>query len=377
MMSNRLREITRQGQSIWLDALRRDFIEEGSLKRWIEEDDLRGVTSNPAIFEKAIAGNRTYRAEIKRLLCEDCRDPKSIFEALAIRDIRDAADLMRPVYDRTDGLDGYVSLEVSPQLANDTEGTLEEARRLWRMIDRPNAMIKVPGTEAGVPAVETLIGEGMNVNVTLLFSRQAYDQVAEAYLRGLERRLEDGKPVSRVASVASFFISRIDSAVDKRLDGRATVGDGVDPSALRGQVAIANAKLTYRRYGQIYSSDRWQKMVDEGAKPQRLLWASTSTKNPSFSDVYYVDALIGPGTVNTVPEPTFEAARKNATVSPALCRDVAEAEQVLADLEQAGLPLDEITAECLEQGVGLFEQAFDRLLETIGEVRTDCARELV
>jgi transaldolase/glucose-6-phosphate isomerase len=375
-MSNQLREIARQGQSIWLDALRRGFIEEGSLARWIEEDDLRGVTSNPAIFEKAIAGNPAYREEIKRLLCENCREPKAIFEALAVRDIQDAADVLRSVYDRTDGVDGYVSLEVSPHLAHDTEGTLEEARRLWSWIDRPNVMIKVPGTEAGVPAIETLIGEGINVNVTLLFSRTAYERVAEAYLRGLEHRLGQGQPISSVASVASFFISRIDSAVEKRLDGASPSGGGVDPDGLRGQVAIANAKLTYRRYGQIYSGDRWNGLAKKGAKPQRLLWASTSTKSPDLSDVHYVDALIGPETVNTVPESTFDAARERATVLRALDRDVGEAEEVLSRLAKTGVSLDEVTSECLDQGVVLFEQAFDRLLGTIGEVRTDCAREL-
>ncbi len=309
-VKNRLKDLARLGQSIWLDYIRRSLITSGELKRLVDEDGLGGVTSNPAIFEKAITGSTDYTDVLAELQQQKGLDAKALYERLAIRDIQDAADVLRPVYDRTKGRDGYVSLEVSPFLANETQATIEEARRLWRAVDRKNLMVKVPGTAAGLPAIEQLISEGINVNVTLLFAVDVYEQVALAYIRGLEKSANP----SHIASVASFFVSRIDTAVDLRIDERlktASPREAEKLNALRGRVAIANAKLAYERYKKLFSGPRWDALAARGAQTQRVLWASTSTKNPKFRDVLYVEELIGKDTVNTMPPATLEAFREH------------------------------------------------------------------
>src|SRR5258708_1086086 len=308
--TNPLKDLLKFGQSVWLDYIRRDLMTSGELKRLIEEDGLRGMTSNPAIFEKAIAGSNDYADILASLKGRKDLDAKGKFEVIAIRDIQGATDLMRPVYDQSKRTDGYVSLEVSPHLAHDTQGTLEEARRLWKAVIRPNLMIKVPGTKEGIPAFEQLISEGINVNVTLLFSQVVYQQVAEAYVRGLEKFAAGGGQVSRMASVASFFISPIDNAVDAAISARLkSAKNPQDEQKLKdllGKVAIANGKLAYQRYLNIFSGAQWDKLHSRGAQTQRVLWASTSTKNPAYPDILYVQEMIAPDTVNTIPPPTFD-----------------------------------------------------------------------
>src|SRR5215471_12493210 len=310
---NPLTELAKYGQSVWLDYIRRSLITSGELKRLVDEDGLGGVTSNPAIFEKAIDGSDDYASAIQEISDRHPGlDAKEVYERLAIQDIQDAADVLRPVYDRTGSHDGYVSLEVSPELANDTNGTLAEARQLWKEVARPNVMIKVPATPAGLPAIRALISEGINVNVTLLFARDAYEAVAHAYIEGLEARLAAGQPLAHVASVASFFVSRIDTAVDALLEARLKTASGADQPRLErlvGKVAIANAKLAYQSYKRLFAEPRWQPLQARGAQRQRVLWASTGSKNPRYSDVLYVEELIGPETVNTVPPATLAAFR--------------------------------------------------------------------
>ena len=355
-MPNPLVELGPQGQSVWYDSISRGLIASGDLARLIAEDGLKGMTSNPAIFEKAISGSDDYDEDLARLAAEG-RTPVQIYEALAIADIQAAADVLRPVFDATDGVDGYVSLEVSPHLADDTAGTVEEAVRLAGQVDRPNLMIKVPGTPAGVPAIRTLIGKGLNINVTLLFAQDNYADVAEAYVAGLEDLAAGGGDVSRSASVASFFVSRIDVMVDKLLDeGR---------KALRGRVAIANAKLAYQHYKSLCAGDRWQALAAKGARPQRLLWASTGVKNPDYRDTLYVEELIGPETVNTVPEATFVAFRDHGVVAPTLDRDVDDARRVLDDVAAAGISLQAVTDQLQADAVRLFVEPFDKLLSAI------------
>ena len=300
------------GQSVWLDFIRRSVIAGGELARLVEEDGLGGVTSNPAIFEKAIDGSNDYAAAIEDLSKDPHLEPKQVYERLAVQDIQDAAGVLRPVYDRTGRRDGYVSLEVSPDLANDTEGTLKEARHLWKRVARPNVMIKVPATPAGLPAIKALIAEGINVNVTLLFSRGAYEKVAHAYIEGLEARAARGEPLGHVASVASFFVSRIDTLADTLIEEKLKTASGTDKARLEGlmgRVAIANARLAYQSYKRIFAGPRWQALAARGAQTQRVLWASTGTKNPRYRDVLYVEELIGPDTVNTVPPDTLSAFR--------------------------------------------------------------------
>jgi transaldolase/glucose-6-phosphate isomerase len=309
-LQNPLKGLSAFGQSVWLDYIRRSLILTGELARLIEQDGLGGVTSNPSIFEKAITGSTDYSQALRELEHRKDLDAKKVYEQLAIGDIRGAADVLRPVYDLTKRRDGYVSLEVSPYLAGETQETLEEARRLWKAVGRENVMIKVPGTPEGIPAFKQLIGEGINVNVTLLFAQDVYERVAEAYIAGLEDLAKRGGDLSRAASVASFFVSRIDALVDSQLSGRArgaTMPDQAQLRSLQGRVAIANAKLTYQRYKEIFSGSRWQALAERGAKTQRVLWASTSTKNPAYSDVLYVEELIGPDTVNTIPPATYDA----------------------------------------------------------------------
>ncbi len=361
-LTNPLVEVLGYGQSIWFDNIRRSLITSGELERMIREDGLRGVTSNPAIFEKAIAETDEYAAEIDELRGGSESDPKALYETIAIEDIKAAADILRSVYDETGGRDGYISLEVSPELAKDTEGTIAEAERLWATVARPNLMIKVPATPAGIPAIRTLISKGINVNVTLLFAKEAYEQVAEAYISGLEEHAAKGHDVSHVASVASFFISRIDTAVDKRL---AAIG-GPDAEALMGKAAIANAKLTYARYQEIYGGERWAALAAKGAHTQRLLWASTSTKNPDYRDVVYVEELIGPDTVDTVPPATFDAFRDHGKPRASLEEDVEGGAATMAALAKIGVDFDEVTDELLDQAVAAFSDAFVSLLASVG-----------
>ena len=358
--TNPLVEVLGLGQSIWYDNIRRSLIASGELERMIEEDGLRGVTSNPAIFEKAITGSTDYVEAIQELAGRGL-EAKALFEELAIRDIRDAADLLRPIYDESDRRDGYVSLEVSPTLANDTQATIAEAVRLWEAVDRENLMIKVPATPAGIPAVHALIAAGINVNVTLLFSAAAYEQVAQAYLTGLEDYAARGGDVSHVASVASFFISRIDSAVDAELAERP------EPIArhLQGKVAIANAKLTYQRFGELFAGARWDELEKIGAQRQRLLWASTGTKNPAYRDVVYVEELIGPETVDTVPPATYDAFRDHGRAYPSLEDGLEDAHDAMASLGQLGVDFDAITTRLLDNGVRLFVEAFDSLMTAV------------
>jgi len=366
-VENHLKQLTRFGQSIWLDYIRRDLITSGELKRMIEQDGLGGMTSNPAIFEKAFSTSTDYASALADLQKQNL-DAKAIYERLAIPDIQDAADNLRVVYDRTGRRDGYVSLEVSPFLANETQGTMEEARRLWKTVSRGNVMIKVPGTTAGLPAIEALVGEGININVTLLFSQDVYEQVAFAYLRGLEKLAERSKDLGHMASVASFFVSRIDSLIDGRIDARLTTAAGAERdllSSVHSRVAIANAKLAYERYKRIFSGPRWEALAKRGAQTQRVLWASTSTKNPKLRDVLYVEELVGRDTVNTIPPATLDAFRDHGQARASLEEDLDGARQVMANLAKAGISIEEVTSTLVVQGVKLFAEAFDKLLNAV------------
>jgi transaldolase len=365
---NPLKDLLKFGQSVWLDYIRRDLMTTGELKRLIEEDGLRGMTSNPAIFEKAISDSDLYDDILHSLVAKNLT-PIAKFEALAIRDIQDAADGLRPVFDASKGQDGFVSLEVSPYLARDTQGTIEEARRLRKAVGRPNVMIKVPGTTEGLPAFQQLTAEGININVTLLFSQQVYEQIAEAYVAGLEQLAANGGDVSKMASVASFFISRIDSAIDKVVEAKLkTSKDPAEQAALnsvQGKVAIANGKLAYQSYLSIFGTDRWKKLAAKGAHTQRVLWASTSTKNPAYSDVMYIEELIGPDTVNTIPPATLDAYRDHGRPRTTLTQNIADAKQVMDTLPKAGISMKEVTDKLTDDGVRLFSEAFDKLLKAI------------
>ncbi len=370
---NPVKALETHGQAVWLDFLARGFVAKGDLKKLIDTDGVKGVTSNPAIFEKAIGSSDEYDGDIAKALKQGDRAVADLFEAVAVEDIQNAADVLRPVYDETRGGDGYVSLEVSPYLANDTKGTMVEARRLWKDVRRQNLMVKVPATAEGLPAIEGLIAEGISINVTLLFSQAVYRQVAEAYLAGLEKHVAKGGDPSRVASVASFFVSRIDSAVDKQLDEK--IAKANDPSekerlaALKGKVAIANAKMAYQDYKNLFSGPRWEKLAARGARPQRLLWASTGTKNKDYSDVLYVEELIGPDTINTVPPPTLDAFRDHGKLRDSLEENVEDARRVLEELERSGISLDAITAELVVDGVKLFADAADKLYGAVAHKR--------
>jgi len=362
--ANPLQRLDALGQSVWLDYIRRDLIDSGGLARLVREDGVRGVTSNPSIFEKAISGSRDYVGLIADASRQG-RSAKAIYEQLAIRDIRDAADVLRTVHAESGARDGFVSLEVSPALANDTEGTVEEARRLWREVGRGNLMIKVPGTPAGIPAIRRLIGDGINVNVTLLFSQAAYEQAAEAYVSGLEALAARGGNLGGVASVASFFVSRIDTAIDAELERKMAGAADAGLAPLRGRAAIANAKLAYRIYRDIVAGDRWRALAAKGAQPQRLLWASTSTKNPNYRDVIYVEELVGRDTVNTIPPATLDAFRDHGRVRESLVEDLDAARQVFAELERHGISIAAVTDRLLDEGVKLFADAFDTLLAAV------------
>ena len=363
---NALLQLAEFGQSIWLDYTRRDLILSGELRRLIQEDGLRGMTSNPSIFEKAIVGSQNYEEDI-RAMAFDGQSPKMIYETLSQRDVQGAADEFRSVYDETDARDGYVSLEVNPHLAHDTKGTIVEARRLWRALKRPNVFIKVPATAEGLPAIQQLIGEGINVNITLLFGVPRYRQVAEAYIGGIEARASDGKPLKHVASVASFFLSRIDTLVDPLLEKLISHGGEAGDVAkkVRGQVAIASAKMAYQVYKEIFQSERFQKLADRGARIQRLLWASTSTKNPDYSELKYVESLIGSDTINTVTVETLDAYRSHGIPKARLEQDVEQAGWVLQRLPELGINIDQVTQQLQDEGVEKFNQSFDKLMNAL------------
>jgi transaldolase/glucose-6-phosphate isomerase len=372
---NPLKALQDHGQAVWLDFLSRGFIAKGGLKKLVDDDGLRGVTSNPSIFEQAIGRSDEYDDAIARMLGAHDRSAGEMFERLAVEDIKQATDVLRPTFDATQGADGFVSIEVSPYLAADTQGTLAEAKRLWREVDRKNLLIKVPATPEGLPAIHDLIAEGINVNITLLFAQQVYEQVVEAYLSGLEALAAKGGDVSKVASVASFFVSRIDTAVDKLLDEQIARANDPDEkarlNALKGKTAIANAKLAYQRYLRLFAGERWQALAAHGAKPQRLLWASTGTKNKAYSDVLYVEELIGSDTVNTMPIATIDAFREHGKLRDSLKEDPAGAQRLLGELSRAGISLDRVTDRLVEDGVRLFADAADKLLAAVAKKRTE------
>ncbi|HMF25646.1 MAG TPA: bifunctional transaldolase/phosoglucose isomerase [Pseudolabrys sp.] len=370
---NPLKTLHDEGQTVWLDFLSRTFLADDGLKRLIERDGLTGVTSNPSIFEKAIAETADYDASLRKAESDSDLGVMSIYEQLAVDDIRRAADDLKPVFEKTRGADGYASIEVSPYLAMDTEATVCEARRLAKLVDRPNVMVKVPATKAGLPAIRRLTAEGINVNITLLFSQQVYEEVVEAYLTGLEQLIAQGGDPSPVASVASFFVSRIDVAVDKIIEDQLRHGDDTTKrrslSTLRGKVAVANAKLAYQRYKRLFSGARWQKLQARGARRQRVLWASTSTKTPSLSDVLYVEELIGRDTINTMPPKTMDAFRDHGRVRPSLEEDVEAAEHIMRELAHLGISIDAITTQLTAEGVQQFADAFDKLLGSLARKR--------
>ena len=366
---NPLRQLLDYGQSMWLDYIRRDLFTTGKLKQLIDEDGLRGMTSNPSIFEKAIGESSLYDDILKSLAGRKDLDTTAKFEQIAIRDIQDAADALRGVYEESKFRDGYVSLEVSPYLALKTQETIDEARRLWKTVKRDNVMIKVPGTAQGLPAIRQLIGEGLNINITLLFAQEVYEKVAEAYIAGLEEFAGRGGNLKKMASVASFFISRIDTLVDSKIEEKLKATTDTKQQALLksllGKVAIANGKLTYQRYQRIFSGPRWQALAAKGAQTQRVLWASTSTKNPNYRDVIYVEELIGPDTVNTMPPATIDAFRDHGKVRKSLTEDVAGAARVMDDLARGGISIKEVTDKLTQDGVKLFADAFDKLLAAV------------
>jgi len=363
---SKLDQLAELGQAIWLDYIRRSLITSGELQALLDEG-VRGVTSNPTILNKAIAGSNDYDADIRRLAGEK-GSLKRIYEALVLDDIGNTAELLRPVYDRTGGLDGYVSLEVSPKLAHDTEGTIEEARRLFSALDRPNVMIKVPATPAGIPAIKTLVGDGININVTLIFSLESYRFVADAYLAGLEQLAASGGDPSKVASVASFFVSRIDTAVDRQLDAlQSQHPNSPLHGSLKGKAAIASAKSAYALFKEIFAGERWARLAVQGARVQRPLWASTSAKNPTYPDTMYVDSLIGPHTVNTTPPDTLDAFRDHGTVALTIEDGLDEAREQLAHLAELGVDLEAVTQKLLDDGVASFAESFDSLLASIQE----------
>ena len=368
--TNPLKALLSYGQSPWMDYIRRDLLTSGGLKKYIQDDGLRGMTSNPAIFEKAIVGSNIY-SDILNSPDAKKLDAKGLFEKIAIRDVQDACDIFKSVYAESKGRDGFVSLEVSPYLANNTQGTIDEARRLWKAVDRPNVMIKVPATPEGIPAIRQLLEDGLNINITLLFAQSAYEQVAEAFLAALEARATKGQDISHIASVASFFVSRIDTLVDSRIDEK--LKTAADPAqrtlleSLPGKIAIANAKLTYKKYQELFGGARWKALANKGAKTQRLLWASTSTKNPKYRDVVYVEELIGADTVDTIPPATFDAFRDHGKLRNSLTEDVDAARKTMENMAKANISMKEVTDKLLVDGVKLFAEAFKQLLDATGK----------
>jgi len=371
---NPLVQLRTAGQSPWYDYIQRELITSGDLQAMIDQDGLMGVTSNPSIFEKAIGGSADYDEELQRLAAQ-VTNVKEIYEALAIRDIQAATDVMSAVYESSKGRDGYVSLEVSPNLAFNTDGTIEEALRLWKTVDRANVMIKVPGTPEGLPAVEHLLSQGLNINITLLFSVKVYEDVAWTYIRGLEKFAANGGDVSKIASVASFFVSRIDTMIDTHLDAKLKNETNESKrktlESLKGQIAIANAKVAYLIYQEIFSGAQFQALKQKGAKVQRLLWASTGTKNPQYPDTYYMDALIGPDTVNTIPAATFNAFRDHGTVKETLTEGVEEAKATMQSLADCGVSMADVTEALLKDGARMFGESFDQLMAVISRKRSD------
>ncbi|MBK8058092.1 MAG: transaldolase [Gemmatimonadetes bacterium] len=375
---NRLRQLYDAGQSVWLDYIDRAMLHNGALARLIKDDALMGMTSNPTIFEKALAEGGEYDAQIGAVTGE--HTPWQLFELIETDDVRTACDIFADVYRETNGIDGYVSIEVSPGVADDAAATVAEGQRLWATVDRPNVMVKVPGTTEGAIAVRRLIADGINVNVTLLFSIDAHARVIEAYLGGLEDRLAAGKPIDRLASVASFFVSRVDSEIDKRLDAiAASAGEGVRDGilALRGRAAVANAKLAYRLFTQLFSGERWEKLAAAGARVQRPLWASTSAKNPAYRDVLYVETLIGPHTVNTMPPATVDAFRDHGETARTVDTEWTACEQLFHDLEQAGISMQDVTDKLLADGLASFQKSFDTLIAGLERKATALGKSLV
>jgi transaldolase len=368
--ANHIQEIEAIGQSIWMDNLTRDLIQSGELKELISKRGVLGITSNPAIFEKAIAGNKIYDADIQAGI-KAKKSTIDIYESLIFDDIRHACDIFKPVYESSKGLDGYISIEVTPTIANDTEKTIAEAKRYYKAIGRENVMIKIPGTKEGLPAVEAVIAEGINVNVTLLFSVESYVNCAWAYIRGLEARVAAGKDISKVASVASFFLSRIDSHIDAEIDKKLKRASDIVKKAklasIKGKVAIANAKIAYQKYKEIIESDRWKALAAKGATPQRLLWASTSTKNPNYPDVMYVDELVGPGTVNTLPPSTIEACADHCNVDNRIETDVDKAYALMKTLKdpEIRIKIDRVMDDLLEDGIDKFVTPFNSLIDSL------------
>lgn len=374
MASNPLLTIKDFGQSIWMDNLNRDLIQSGELKEMIETRGLRGLTSNPAIFEKAIAGNKVYDADIEAGIRAG-KSVQDIYESLIFEDIRNACDIFKPIYEESGGLDGYVSIEVPPAAAHDTQITLDETRRYYREIGRENVMIKIPGTVEGLPAVEQVISEGINVNITLLFSVDSYVESAWAYIRGLEARAAQDQDISKIASVASFFLSRIDTNIDQRIDERLKRIGTEDESeearlqAFKGKAAIANAKIAYQKFKEIIQSDRWKALSAKSANPQRLLWASTSTKNPDYNDVMYVNELVGPNTVNTLPPATIEACADHCDIADRIETDLDKAYQLMESFKDPdiNIDLDEVMDELLVEGIDKFVQPFESLMQSLEE----------
>ncbi|MGH2442985.1 MAG: transaldolase [Chloroflexota bacterium] len=370
---NALKQLLGQGQSPWIDNITRDMLAGGELKRLIDAG-IVGLTSNPTIFQKAIGGSELYDDELRGLVRED-KSIDEIYDRLILDDIRNAANTLRPVYDRTNGGDGYVSIEVPPRLAHETEKSFAEAQRLFKYLNLPNIMVKIPGTPEGIPAFQRAISQGININVTLVFSLENYRAVANAYIDGLTARRNAGQPIERIASVASFFVSRVDTAVDKRLDAKiAEAGDDHRKQELRklkGKAAIANAKLAYAAFKEIFSGSKWEALAAKGAKPQRCLWASTSTKNPEYRDVLYVEQLIGKDTVDTMPPKTIDALMEHGDVQPTLDRELQRARDELAELERAGVSMDEVTDQLQRDGVRLFSESFEELMNTISSKREE------
>jgi transaldolase len=369
-MPHPLIRLQQLGQSPWHDNIRRQLLTSGALKKMVEDGDITGLTSNPTIFEQAIENSTDYDKDLRRLAAEG-KTAAEIFDGLAIDDIRNAADVLAPVFERTEGKDGYVSIEVAPRLANDTPSTIREARRLWSTVNRPNLMVKIPATAAGVPAIEQSIADGLNINVTLIFALKRYDEVMDAYLRGLIRRLESGQKIDRIASVASFFVSRVDTLVDKLLDEKIAGGEEKKDllQSLKGKSAIANAKLAYAEFRRKFSTEAFAGLKNHGANLQRPLWASTSTKNPAYSDVYYVEALVGSDTVDTMPPATLAAYKDHGNPEPRLAKDVDDARRVMDQLAEVGVSMDAVTKKLEEDGVASFTKSFDSLIAVVEKRR--------
>ncbi len=375
MTKNPLQQLHDAGQSIWLDYIRRNLITTGELDRMMAEDAITGITSNPSIFEKAIGGSSDYDEALNKMIRADgTKSAGELFEALAVEDIQAACDKLRPVYDQTNGLDGYVSIEVSPHLVHDTAGTIAEAHRLHDAVNRPNVLVKIPGTDEGLPAIEQCLAEGISINITLIFSLDYYEKVAIAYLNALEKRVAAGQPIDKIASVASFFVSRVDTLVDKKLEEKIKTASGAEKEHLenlRGKAANANAKLAYQKYLEIFHrGERFAALKARGAMVQRCLWASTSTKNPAYRDVLYVEDLIGPETINTMPTQTIEAFKDHGKVALTLTEGISEAREVLQDLEKAGISYKAVTDQLEDEGGKLFTEAFDNLMKTLDEKRS-------